>query len=113
VAKVKIEHGFSYAIIPIGSLVFTDIEEGKELKDQEKEYFQYGRSTMIAVFPKDTVTRDQDLKANSKICVETIILIDEIIGSYNAFKAILVLLFAARTLIVYSCIDSYKAKLLI
>jgi phosphatidylserine decarboxylase len=89
ILKIKSEHGFPYAVVSIGallvgSIVLTHAEEEKELeKGQEMGYFQYGGSTVIAVFPKDAVTWDEDLKTNSEKSVETVVLMGERIGVYN------------------------------
>ncbi|KAI8082419.1 phosphatidylserine decarboxylase-domain-containing protein [Thamnidium elegans] len=88
ITKIKSHQGFNYAVISIGallvgSIVMTNAEPEKELeKGQEMGYFQYGGSTVIVVFPKDTVEWDQDLKLNSEKSLETLVEMGERIGSY-------------------------------
>ncbi|GAA5802578.1 hypothetical protein HPULCUR_008048 [Helicostylum pulchrum] len=88
ITKVKSHHGFNYAVVSIGallvgSIVMTNAEHEKELeKGQEMGYFQYGGSTVIVVFPKDTVEWDQDLKVNSEKSLETLVEMGERIGCY-------------------------------
>lgn len=89
VVTVRSHHGFPYAVVSIGallvgSIVFTHAEENKELeKGQEMGYFQYGGSTVIAVFPKGMVTWDEDLRKNSEKSIETVVSMGERIGVYN------------------------------
>ncbi|OAD06080.1 hypothetical protein MUCCIDRAFT_155233 [Mucor lusitanicus CBS 277.49] len=88
VITLKSHHGFSFAIVSIGallvgSIVHTHAEEEKDLeKGQEMGYFQYGGSTVIAVFPKDTVAWDEDLVANSEKSIETVVTMGERIGTF-------------------------------
>ena len=89
VIALKSHHGFSFAVVSIGallvgSIVNTHAEEEKELeKGQEMGYFQYGGSTVIAVFPKDSVTWDEDLLSNSEKSIETVVTMGERIGTFN------------------------------
>ncbi|CAO3646549.1 unnamed protein product [Mucor hiemalis] len=88
ITTVKSHHGFNYAVVSIGallvgSIVMTNAELDKELeKGEEMGFFQYGGSTVIAVFPKDTVQWDDDLKANSEKSVETLVKMGERIGTF-------------------------------
>lgn len=88
ITTVKSHHGFNYAIVSVGallvgSIVMTNAEPEKELnKGEEMGFFQYGGSTVIAVFPKDTVQWDEDLKTNSEKSVETLVQMGERIGTY-------------------------------
>lgn len=88
VATIKTDHGFNYALVSIGallvgSIVLTNAEEDKRLKKgEEMGYFQYGGSTVIAVFPKDTVEWDEDLLSNSDQSVETLVQVNERIGQF-------------------------------
>ncbi|KAF7727413.1 hypothetical protein EC973_007577 [Apophysomyces ossiformis] len=68
----------------VGSIVLTNADEpGKELKKgEEMGYFQYGGSTVIAVFPKDTVIWDADLLQNSEKSLETKVVVGEKIGTF-------------------------------
>jgi phosphatidylserine decarboxylase len=62
----------------------TNAEIEKELnKGEEMGYFQYGGSTVIAVFPKDAVQWDHDLKTNSEKSLETLVQMGERIGTYT------------------------------
>lgn len=89
ITTVKSHHGFNYAVVSIGallvgSIVMTNAEKDKQLeKGEEMGYFQYGGSTVIAVFPKDTVQWDADLLANSEKSVETLVQMGERIGAYT------------------------------
>ncbi|KAG2194083.1 hypothetical protein INT46_006934 [Mucor plumbeus] len=89
VVALKSHHGFSFAVVSIGallvgSIVNTHAEEEKELeKGQEMGYFQYGGSTVIAVFPKNSVTWDEDLLSNSEKSIETVVTMGERIGIFN------------------------------
>ncbi|CAO3650260.1 unnamed protein product [Mucor fragilis] len=89
VITLKSHHGFSFAVVSIGallvgSIVHTDAEADRDLeKGQEMGYFQYGGSTVIAVFPKDTVAWDQDLVANSEKSIETVVTMGERIGTFT------------------------------
>ncbi|CEP09947.1 hypothetical protein [Parasitella parasitica] len=89
VIKLKSHHGFSFAVVSIGallvgSIVHTHAQENKELeKGQEMGYFQYGGSTVIAVFPQGKVIWDEDLKANSEKSIETVVCMGEKIGTFN------------------------------
>jgi phosphatidylserine decarboxylase len=52
-------------------------------KGDEMGYFQYGGSTVIAVFPKGDVTWDDDLLTNSEKPVETIVKMGDHVGKFN------------------------------
>ncbi|KAI7901152.1 phosphatidylserine decarboxylase-domain-containing protein [Cokeromyces recurvatus] len=86
---IESHHGFEYVLVSIGallvgSIVLTNAKEGERLeKGQEMGYFQYGGSTVITIFPKDTVTWDKDLLKNSQRSLETLVMIGEQIGVYN------------------------------
>lgn len=88
ITTVKSQHGFNYAFVSIGallvgSIVMTHAEPEKELeKGQEMGYFQYGGSTVIAVFPKDTVVWDEDLLDHSNKSIETLVQMGERIGRF-------------------------------
>lgn len=89
ITTVKSHHGFNYAVVSIGallvgSIVMTNAEPEKELqKGQEMGYFQYGGSTVIAIFPKDTVKWDEDLMTNSEKSIETFVVMGERIGCFS------------------------------
>jgi phosphatidylserine decarboxylase len=88
ITTVKSHLGFNYAVVSIGallvgSIVMTNAEKNKQLeKGEEMGYFQYGGSTVIAVFPKDTVQWDKDLQDNSEKSIETLVKMGERIGSF-------------------------------
>lgn len=88
ITTIKSHHGFNYAFVSIGallvgSIVMTNAELEKELeKGEEMGYFQYGGSTVIAIFPKDTVQWDDDLLTNSEKSVETLVQMGERIGTF-------------------------------
>ena len=56
----------------VGSIKFT-VEEGQQVKrGEELGYFAYGGSTVVAVYPKGLVKFDEDLTANSRKKLETL-----------------------------------------
>ncbi|KAI8371780.1 phosphatidylserine decarboxylase-domain-containing protein [Radiomyces spectabilis] len=90
VMTLKSHKGFRYAVVPIGALLVGSIvlthanEVGNDLeKGEEMGYFQYGGSTVIAVFPKDVVAWDKDLLQNSENSVETKVNMGERIGVFQ------------------------------
>lgn len=89
VVTVESPLGFTYAIVCIGALlvgsvVFTNasLDQGEKTleKGEEMGYFQYGGSTVIVVFPKDTIEWDDDILDHSKQSVETKVNMGEHIG---------------------------------
>lgn len=88
ITKIKSHKGFNYAYVSIGallvgSIVMTEAEQEKDMKKgQEMGYFQYGGSTVIIVFPKDTVQWDKDLLTNSEKSLETLVVMGERIGCF-------------------------------
>jgi len=64
----------------VGSIVFT-VEKGQEVKrGDELGYFAYGGSTVVCVLPPGVVQFDNDLVANSKEPIETIMKVGFSIG---------------------------------
>lgn len=56
----------------VGSINFT-VEEGQQVKrGEELGYFAYGGSTVVAVYAKGLINFDEDLLANSKNKLETL-----------------------------------------
>ena len=56
----------------VGSIVWTR-KEGEDVKrGEELGYFAYGGSTVVVVYPKGFVEFDEDLVANSKKPIETL-----------------------------------------
>ena len=49
-------------------------------KGEEKGYFEFGGSTIVLLFKKDTITIDKDILDNSKDNIETIVKYGEKIG---------------------------------
>lgn len=49
-------------------------------RGQEKGYFQFGGSTVVLLFEKDTIAVDEDILANSRQNIETIVRMGEKIG---------------------------------
>ncbi|KAG0165729.1 hypothetical protein DFQ28_007021 [Apophysomyces sp. BC1034] len=89
ILTMRNHRGSRFAVVAVGallvgSIVLTNADEpGKELaKGDEMGYFQYGGSTVIAVFPKDTVVWDPDLLQNSEKSLETKVVVGEKIGTY-------------------------------
>lgn len=58
--------------------------EGAVARGQEKGYFQFGGSTVILLLPRDAVRIDDDILANSRDGVETVVRMGEKIGSQRA-----------------------------
>ncbi|KAI8076745.1 phosphatidylserine decarboxylase-domain-containing protein [Halteromyces radiatus] len=78
-----------FAVVAVGALLVGSIQltnaknEGATLdKGEEMGYFQYGGSTVICVFGKDTVHWDQDLTKNSTLSFETYVRMGERIGTF-------------------------------
>ncbi|KZT54720.1 hypothetical protein CALCODRAFT_472936 [Calocera cornea HHB12733] len=74
------------AFVAIGALLVASITWTKEvgeplIKGEDLGFFQYGGSTVIALFPKGSVQFDEDLVANSKAGVETVLHIGDRIGA--------------------------------
>ncbi|KAI8327725.1 phosphatidylserine decarboxylase-domain-containing protein [Chlamydoabsidia padenii] len=83
------ENDRSWATVAIGALLVGSIQltnankEGQSInKGEEMGYFQYGGSTVICVFPKDTVKWDEDLAKNSASSLETLVRMGEHIGTF-------------------------------
>jgi phosphatidylserine decarboxylase len=65
-----------YALIEVGALcvgkiVQTGPKEGPVLKGQEKGYFLFGASTVIAILPPGRLICDRDLITNTRAGLET------------------------------------------
>jgi phosphatidylserine decarboxylase len=71
--------------IDIGALGVGRIKnhhrEYKYFKGEEKGYFEFGGSTIVLLFKKNTITIDKDILDNSKDNIETIVKYGEKIGS--------------------------------
>ncbi|CAM0139862.1 unnamed protein product [Umbelopsis sp. WA50703] len=83
--------GKKFAMVFVGALLVGTIvntnaaKPGDSVqKGEEMGYFQYGGSTVIAVFPKGQVTWDDDLLKNSEQPVETIVKMGDHVGKFNA-----------------------------
>ena len=70
--------------IDIGALGVGRIKNHHEkytfLKGEEKGYFEFGGSTIVLLFKKDTITLDKDIVDNSKDNIETSVKYGEKIG---------------------------------
>ncbi len=55
-------------------------------KGEEKGYFEFGGSTIVLLFKKDTITIDQDILDNSKKNIETNVRYGEKIGTKLSYK---------------------------
>ncbi|KAL5703743.1 phosphatidylserine decarboxylase [Ranunculus cassubicifolius] len=64
----------------VGSINLTKKEGDEVQKGEEMGYFQFGGSTVIAVFEKDVIKFDDDLLANSKRSLETLVQIGMTLG---------------------------------
>ena len=49
-------------------------------RGMEKGYFEFGGSTVILAFPKDTIVLDDDITENTKDGFETLVKMGEVIG---------------------------------
>jgi phosphatidylserine decarboxylase len=78
--------GKKFAMVLVGTIVNTNAAKPGDSvqKGEEMGYFQYGGSTVIAVFPKGQVTWDDDLLKNSEQPVETIVKMGDHVGKFNA-----------------------------
>lgn len=90
VATLKQAEGKKFAMVFVGALLVGTIvntnaaKPGDSVKKgDEMGCFQYGGSTVIAVFPKGQVTWDDDLLKNSEQPVETIVKMGTHVGRFN------------------------------
>jgi phosphatidylserine decarboxylase len=71
--------------IDIGALCIGKInnyhEEISFKKGEEKGYFEFGGSTIVLLFKKNTIILDEDIMANSKDNIETVVKYGEKIGN--------------------------------
>ncbi|KAI9069632.1 hypothetical protein FKP32DRAFT_1671210 [Trametes sanguinea] len=64
----------------VGSIHMT-VEEGQQVKrGQEFGYLAFGGSTIVVLFEKGVVQRDEDLLINSRACLETLVRVGMGIG---------------------------------
>ncbi|GAB5593477.1 hypothetical protein Unana1_08377 [Umbelopsis nana] len=82
--------GKRFAMVFVGALLVGTIKNTNAAnpgdsvkKGDEMGYFQYGGSTVIAVFPKGDITWDDDLLKNSEQPVETIVKMGTHVGKVN------------------------------
>jgi len=67
----------------VGSIAWS-LKQGDEVKKaDELGYFAYGGSTVICLFPKNSVTFDADLVKNSLAHMETLVHVGEQIGKFK------------------------------
>jgi len=85
--------GLPVAFVAIGALLVGSIrwtgggQEGQKVaRGDELGHFAYGGSTIVVVFPKDMVTLDKDLVANSQKPIETLVKVGESIGKLSDNK---------------------------
>ncbi|KAL5703747.1 phosphatidylserine decarboxylase [Ranunculus cassubicifolius] len=64
----------------VGSINLTKKEGDEVQKGEEMGYFQFGGSTVIAVFEKDVIKFDDDFVANSKRSLETLVQVGMTLG---------------------------------
>ncbi|XP_058097340.1 phosphatidylserine decarboxylase proenzyme 3-like isoform X1 [Magnolia sinica] len=64
----------------VGSITFTRKQGERVQKGDEFGYFSFGGSTVICVFEKDTIEIDEDLLANSKRSLETLVTVGMSLG---------------------------------
>jgi phosphatidylserine decarboxylase len=90
VASFKRPDGKRFAMVFVGALLVGTIKNTNSSapgdsvkKGEEMGYFQYGGSTVIAIFPKGDVTWDDDLLKNSEQPVETITQMGTHVGKFN------------------------------
>jgi len=79
--------GLPVAFVAIGALLVGSIKwtggsqiGGKVARGEELGHFAYGGSTIVAIFPKDLITFDEDLVTNSKKPIETLVKVGYRIG---------------------------------
>lgn len=64
----------------VGSTVMT-VKDGQHIdRADELGYFQFGGSTCLVLFQKDTVVFDEDLVANSEQAIETLVRVGQSLG---------------------------------
>ena len=68
----------------VGSVEMTLIEDEPFSKGDELGFFQFGGSTVVLVFPPDTVELDKDLLDHSARGIETYVEMGQTLGNYKA-----------------------------
>lgn len=87
VTTITLPSGGKMVSVAVGAMLVGSVvqlrKEGDVVKrGDELGYFQYGGSTVINVFQKGTVEWDDDLLANSKTPIETVVRVGEQIGKF-------------------------------
>lgn len=72
------ERGPLVAFVQVGALLVGSIRQTVRVgqivhRGDEMGYFCYGGSTVLAIFPRDTVKFDSDLRRNSEKPLETLV----------------------------------------
>lgn len=79
--------------VEVGALCIGRIKNNHETyifkKGEEKGYFEFGGSTIVLLFKKNTIKLDDDIEKNSKENIETIVKYGERIGKAKFFKRII------------------------
>lgn len=79
--------------VEVGALCIGRIKNNHETyifkKGEEKGYFEFGGSTIVLLFKKDTIKLDDDIIRNSKSNIETIVKYGQRIGRAKLFKRII------------------------
>lgn len=79
--------------VEIGALCIGRIKNNHETyiykKGEEKGYFEFGGSTIVLLFKKNTIKLDDDIYENSKENIETIVKYGERIGRAKLFTRII------------------------
>jgi phosphatidylserine decarboxylase len=85
--------GLPVAFVAIGALLVGSIRwtgggqvGQKVVRGQELGHFAYGGSTIVVVFPKKMLTFDDDLVANSKKPIETLVKVGNSIGMLGSVQ---------------------------
>lgn len=81
---IETEHFGKLLQMEVGALgvgrIVNVVEEGHTERGMEKGYFEFGGSTIVLMFKKDTVQIDQDLLKNTEEGYETYVKLGEHIG---------------------------------
>lgn len=89
VTVIRMDNGRPCAVVAIGATAVGSIGMTRSVGDRvakgdDLQFFQFGGSTAVLLFPRDTVRFDDDLVDNSEAEVETLVRQGEQIGSVTA-----------------------------
>lgn len=68
----------------VGSTILTKKEGDSVQRGEEFGYFAFGGSTIVCLFPPNTVSWDNDIKENSRAALETLVRVGMGIGKLSS-----------------------------